>query len=40
MSIFRRILCNLLGGEIERGELPDDLPLIGAWCRISPTAML
>ena len=26
---FRRILCNLLGGEIERGELPDDLPLIG-----------
>jgi glucuronate isomerase len=26
---FRRVLCNLLGGEIERGELPDDLPLVG-----------
>jgi glucuronate isomerase len=26
---FRRVLCNLLGGEIERGELPDDLPLAG-----------
>lgn len=26
---FRRILCNLFGGEIENGELPDDIPLIG-----------
>ncbi len=26
---FRRILCNLLGEEIARGELPDDLPLAG-----------
>ena len=26
---FRRILCNLLGEEIDRGELPDDLPWIG-----------
>ena len=26
---FRRILCNLLGDECERGELPDDLPLVG-----------
>jgi glucuronate isomerase len=26
---FRRILCNLLGNEVENGELPDDLDLIG-----------
>lgn len=26
---FRRVLCNLLGAEMERGELPNDLPLIG-----------
>lgn len=26
---FRRILCNILGGEMERGVLPDDIPLIG-----------
>jgi glucuronate isomerase len=26
---FRRILCNLLGEEITRGELPDDLEWIG-----------
>jgi glucuronate isomerase len=26
---FRRTLCNLLGSEMERGELPDDLELIG-----------
>jgi glucuronate isomerase len=26
---FRRILCNLLGEEVDRGELPDDLPWIG-----------
>ena len=26
---FRRILCNLFGGEVERGELPDDIELIG-----------
>ncbi|MBS1600380.1 MAG: glucuronate isomerase [Bacteroidetes bacterium] len=26
---FRRILCNLFGEEIERGELPDDLTWIG-----------
>jgi glucuronate isomerase len=26
---FRRILCNLLGKDIEKGELPDDLPRIG-----------
>jgi glucuronate isomerase len=25
---FRRLLCNLLGVEIENGELPDDLPWI------------
>jgi glucuronate isomerase len=26
---FRRILCNLFGGEIERGELPDDMNWTG-----------
>lgn len=26
---FRRILCNLLGGEMERGELPADDALVG-----------
>ena len=26
---FRRILCNLIGNDIERGELPDDLELFG-----------
>ncbi len=27
---FRRVLCNLLGRDIERGELPDDNNLIGS----------
>jgi len=26
---FRRILCNLLGAEVERGELPGDFDLVG-----------
>ena len=26
---FRRILCNLFGNDVENGELPDDLELIG-----------
>ena len=26
---FRRVLCNLIGGEVERGELPDDEGLLG-----------
>ena len=26
---FRRVLCNLLGKEIESGELPNDMELIG-----------
>jgi len=26
---FRRILCNLFGNEIENGELPNDMPMIG-----------
>jgi glucuronate isomerase len=26
---FRRILCNLLGNDIEKGELPDNLEWIG-----------
>ena len=30
---FRRVLCNLLGAQMERGELPADLPLVGAMVR-------
>ena len=30
---FRRVLCNLLGQEIERGELPNDIELIGSLVR-------
>jgi glucuronate isomerase len=26
---FRRILCNLLGSEMERGEIPHDIHLVG-----------
>ncbi len=26
---FRRILCNLFGSEIENGEIPDDIELVG-----------
>jgi glucuronate isomerase len=26
---FRRVLCNMLGAEVERGELPDDEALVG-----------
>ena len=26
---FRRILCNLLGNDIEKGRLPDDFPWVG-----------
>jgi glucuronate isomerase len=27
---FRRVLCNLLGAEMERGDLPSDEKLIGS----------
>jgi glucuronate isomerase len=27
---FRRVLCNLLGRDVEKGELPHDIPLLGA----------
>ena len=30
---FRRVLCNLLGSEMERGELPKDRELVGAMVR-------
>ncbi len=30
---FRRVLCDLLGEDIERGELPDDEALIGSMIR-------
>jgi glucuronate isomerase len=26
---FRRVLCNILGSEVDRGELPHDFALIG-----------
>ena len=26
---FRRVLCNLLGNEIENGEIPNDMELLG-----------
>jgi glucuronate isomerase len=26
---FRRIICNLFGGDVERGELPNDIELVG-----------
>jgi glucuronate isomerase len=30
---FRRVLCNLLGTEMERGELPTDRELVGGMVR-------
>jgi glucuronate isomerase len=30
---FRRILCNLLGVEVERGEIPNDQGLLGSLVR-------
>ncbi|NOS72510.1 MAG: hypothetical protein HOP33_21635 [Verrucomicrobia bacterium] len=30
---FRRVLCNLLGHDVENGELPDDDSLPGAMIR-------
>lgn len=30
---FRRILCDLLGSEMQRGELPDDIELVGSMVR-------
>jgi glucuronate isomerase len=30
---FRRVLCNLLGGDIARGEIPDDRELVGGMIR-------
>ena len=35
---FRRILCNLLGGEMEQGLLPADLPF-GPWSATCVTRM-
>ncbi len=26
---FRRVLCNVLGTDVENGEIPDDMELIG-----------
>jgi len=30
---FRRVLCNLLGGDMARGLIPDDMDLVGAMVR-------
>jgi glucuronate isomerase len=30
---FRRVLCNVLGGQVERGELPQDLEMVGSMVR-------
>ena len=30
---FRRVLCNFLGAQVERGELPSDLRLVGEMAR-------
>src|SRR5262249_20609663 len=30
---FRRVLCNLLGTDIEHGEIPDDEELVGGMIR-------
>ena len=30
---FRRVLCNMLGRDIENGELPRDMPLVGGMVR-------
>jgi glucuronate isomerase len=30
---FRRVLCNLLGGQIHRGEIPAELELVGGLVR-------
>lgn len=30
---FRRVMCNLVGGEMERGELPGDFDLVGGMVR-------
>jgi glucuronate isomerase len=30
---FRRVLCNLLGTQVERGDLPSDTGLVGAMAR-------
>src|SRR5262249_56641127 len=30
---FRRVLCNLIGGDVDRGDLPRDLELVGGLVR-------
>jgi glucuronate isomerase len=30
---FRRVLCNLLGSDMERGEIPNDEALVGGMVR-------
>jgi len=30
---FRRILCNIIGGDVERGEIPEDYARLGGMVR-------
>jgi glucuronate isomerase len=30
---FRRVLCNMLGADMENGELPDRVDMVGAMIR-------
>jgi len=30
---FRRVLCNVLGNDLENGEIPDDIDLVGNMVR-------
>jgi glucuronate isomerase len=30
---FRRVLCNMLGSDMENGDLPDDMSLLGSMVR-------
>ena len=36
---FRRILCNLLGAEVERGEIPNDEGFLATWSAGSASKM-
>jgi glucuronate isomerase len=36
---FRRVLCNLLGNDMEKGELPCDEALVATWFDASASRM-
>ena len=37
---FRRLLCNLLGTEVERGEIPNDEGFLATWSAASASKTL